>query len=839
MKTFTAIITCLYDIEQAVEANSIDDSAQLLIQLFSGTNDAVAIIEFQTFFQLNFPLATLIGSTSDGVICNADVDAQGGSLLSFTFFQATTLSVALINQDDTLQDDFQLGKKIALTLITHNTKLLITFTDGTNTNGEEYLNGITFINKDIIIAGGMAGDNGLFQKTFVFDKYNLVSSGAVAVALHSEVLQVVTNYNFAWLPIGKKLRISKSIRNRVYEIDGMSAVDLYAKYLGEEIAQQLPSIGIEFPLIFERNGTLIGRAVLYKHDDDSLTFAGNIHEGELVRFGVGNIEAILQNSYNHICELLDKSQFQPETFFIYSCMARRRFMGSYTQKELRSFAQMAPTAGFFTYGEFYHAQGENQLLNETMTSIALSESSVKTHTLVDNQMIVNDHFRINPLHVLSHLTNVVSGELEDLNNTLESRIKANRELIWKQAYLEKLTQLPNRLQLLEALPNHHNKILFLLNIDDFALINDFYGHAAGDFVLKHIAILLQEYANTEGALLFKLPSDEYALILQKAYNNEELKDTIKHILTLVQKSPALYDDNIINIELTLSAAMINTQRTGLINANLALKLAKQSSKSFLIFDESLLLAQHCEINLKMATVLRHAIKQDAIIPYVQPIFNTTTGVIEKYESLVRLRQEDGKILPPIAFLDIAHKIKLYPQITKIMVEKSFSFFKKNGLNFSLNLSFADILNQETREFIFEKIQEFDIAQQLTFEILETQQIEDELLVQKFIQKAHNQGADFAIDDFGSGFANFIHMTKMKADCIKIDGSLIKNMDTDKNARLVVETIVVFAQKLNMKTVAEFVHSKEIFDIVKELQIDYAQGYYLGKPIPLEEISHLV
>lgn len=122
-----------------------------------------------------------------------------------------------------------------------------------------------------------------------------------------------------------------------------------------------------------------------------------------------------------------------------------------------------------------------------------------------------------------------------------------------------------------------------------------------------------------------------------------------------------------------------------------------------------------------------------------------------------------------------------------------------------------------------------MAAQLTVEILETQKNDNTIVVNEFIENVYRVGASIAIDDFGSGFANFEHMTKMRSDIMKIDGSLIKNIDKDKNARLVVETIIVFARKLGKKIVAEYVHNEAVFNVVKELGIDYAQGYYLGKP----------
>ena len=835
MKTYTESIINCFDIELFIKNNNIIDSSQLLIQLFSGTTDIKVIQEFQSFFQLNFPQATLIGSTSDGVIDNSNVHARDKSVVVFTTFDTTTLVSHLVKHMENYHDDSASGKEIASKLINKYTKLLITFTDGTYTNGEEYIKGIGSVNEKTVIAGGMAGDNGRLKETFVFDKKNITSNGVVAVALNGEDLQVTTDYSFDWIPIGKKLKVTKAIKNRVYEIDGLPAVNLYAKYLGEELSKCLPQVGIEFPLIIYRDGVSIGRAVLLKHHDGSLTFAGNIAEGETVRFGIGNVDTIIKNGNYHLEHILQDSIFRPETFFIYSCMARRRFIGKHIEKEIHPFSRLAPTAGFFTYGEFYHADAKNQLLNETMTVMALSENKLP-NSLGIKDIAENDRdFEINPLHVISHLANTVSKELEDLNNTLEERIQESTNYIYKQAYLEKLTQLPNRLKLLKELSNHFGKMLLLLNIDDFTLINDFYGHHIGDYVLKDVACTLKKCADKEEAIIFKLPSDEYALILNNSYSSKELEALIKRVIYNMKSTNIDVNGHTINVDLTIGAAMITRDEAGLINADMTLKLAKRSSKNYLIFDESLMLVKHYESNLKRASLLRGAIVSDNIIPYFQPIYCTKTGVIKKYEALVRLRENDDNILNPAAFLETAQKIKLYSQITKIMIEKTFSFFKTNGYGFNLNLSFEDILNQDTRDFIFEKIEEYDIAKQLTFEILETQQMEDEAFVQEFVNTVYAYGADIAIDDFGSGFANFKHMTKMKADYIKIDGSLIKNIDTDKNALLVVETIIIFAQKLNMKTVAEFVHSKEVFDIVCELNVDYVQGYYLSKPLPIEKV----
>lgn len=830
MNTQTISITNVSEIEQFLRTKQIIDHENLLIQFFSATTDIGFITIIQEFFKKEFPASIFMGSTSDGVIENERIYESVQSVVAFTHFEKTNLSYSYVLHEETYFDSYQSGKSLAQTIYKDNTKAILSFSDGVHTNGEEFLRGISTVDKNIYIAGGMAGDNGLIKETFVFDKENIISNGAIGVAFNSDCLNLRTDYSFDWTPIGKKLLVTKAIKNRVYEIDGLSAVDLYAKYLGEELVSYLPQIGIEFPLILQREGISIGRAVIARHEDNSLSFAGNIEEGEYVQFGVGDVETILRGTDYHVRQLLNKSRFEPETFFIYSCMARRRFIGQHLEQEIQPFAKIAPSVGFFTYGEFFHSKEKNQLMNETMTVLCMTESTKKISFKPQYTVSNNKKLGINPLHIISHLSNVVSSELEELNATLEERVHKSTEEIYKQAYIDRLTDLPNRLKLIDELPDNIHKTLLLLNVDDFTLINDFYGHTIGDAVLKKLASVLNSFTFEEDANVYKLPSDEFAIIVHKVLGEKELIDFIEKLLSLISATDILYDEYLIKVTMTIAAARINIKGTGLVNADMTLKLAKKSGLNYMVFQESLMLVKHYERNLEMAQELRRAINDNDIISYYQPIYDLKTGKIEKYECLVRLKKEDGTVLSPYLFLEMSQKIKLYSNITKIMVQKTFSFFKKNKYNFGINLSFEDILNEETKSFLLDNIKKYDIAQQLTIEILETEKLENENVIKEFIDIVYELGANIAIDDFGSGFANFEHMTKIKSSYIKIDGSLIKNIDTDKNAKLVVETIIVFAQKLGMKTVAEYVHSQAVLEIVKELKIDLVQGFYLSEPL---------
>ena len=831
MKNFTFNFIDIGELSKQLDVDVVD-SSKTLIQLFCATTNLQEIKNIQVYFKTNFPNAHFIGTTTDGIIDGSDVYVNTKSVVSFTIFEDTTLKSCLLKHDNYSDNSYETGRALASELVHDDTKVIISFADGTNTNGEEYVNGISSFAPDITLSGGLAADNGLIEKTYIFNKDEVSSAGSIGVSLSNKNLNVSTSYTFDWMPIGKEMKVTKAIKNRIYEIDGMSAVDIYAKYMGQELALQLPQVGIEFPLIFEKDGVTVGRAVLFKHEDGSLTFAGNISEGDSVRFGIGSIETILKNSDYNTRKMLNKMDYRAQAVFVYSCMARRRFMNEYINDELKMLSNIGNISGFFTYGEFFHSQKANQLLNETMTILALSETNETLVPLLKTESESKYHFGVNSQHVIAHLANTVSSELAVLNSNLELRIKESADYIYKQAYYDKLTGLPNRLSLINNIHDHLGKIIILINIDDFTSINDFYGHDVGDKVLKHLASILKETTGDSKSEVFKLPSDEFAIIMDISGLSVPIEEKIKACtFRIAQESFTVSNGHSAHVSVTVAAALINEKETGLANADMTLKLAKKAGREFMVFNEDLELAKHYESNIKMANTIKNAIKDDRITPCFQPIIDIKTEKIEKYEALVRLKEENGNVLSPFHFLETSQKIRLYPEITAIMIEKTFSYFANNGSKFSINLAFSDILDDKTRTYLFRKIEEYSIAPQLTIELLETQQNDAEDSIKRFIKDVYKSGANIAIDDFGSGYANFQHMTTMDSDFMKIDGSLIKNIDRDLNARLVVETIIIFAQKLNKKTVAEFVHSKEIYEIVKSLGVDYAQGYYLGKPEP--------
>lgn len=216
-----------------------------------------------------------------------------------------------------------------------------------------------------------------------------------------------------------------------------------------------------------------------------------------------------------------------------------------------------------------------------------------------------------------------------------------------------------------------------------------------------------------------------------------------------------------------------------------------------------------EQNLIWAKRVTVALLERRIRPQFQPIMNNRTGEIEKFECLVRMLDEQAEAAPPSRFLHIGKKLRIYKGITLQMVEQVIEAFKGAPYGFSINLNCEDIADGKTNEFIGKKLEEYDLAERGLFELLELEIIMSYEQVHRFIEEFQGLGCKISIDDFGSGYSNFEHLLQLKVDFIKIDGSLIRNLDPDPNAAVITEGIVNFARNLNMLTVAELVHSDSV------------------------------
>ena len=418
MQSYSHKYTSTNKLEDFIKSNKFKNEKNCLIQVFSGQIDQNFLQCVLESLKTTLPQAHIIGSTTDGEIQDQEVSLRE-TIISFSCFDNVSLRSGFVEGANSKENAKELYSKIA----NDKTRLIIAFSDGMYANGEDILDTFNELNSEMIVAGGMAADNARFQKTYVMHNKTLSSQGLVGVSFESEELQVNTHYSFDWVPIGNEMIITRSEGNRVYEINGISAYETYKKYLGINAAKKLPRIGVEFPLIIQEDGIDVARANLKKYDDGSLSFAGNVPQGSRVRFGVGNPELILSHGRENAQAI---RQYPVESVFIYSCMARRRFLQENIEAELELYPKSIPVSGFFTYGEFFSSNKKNSLLNQSMTMLILSEKKdllAEEKSPLFERHIEEENEYAETLEALAHLVNVSSYDLKTLNKSLEQRVE--------------------------------------------------------------------------------------------------------------------------------------------------------------------------------------------------------------------------------------------------------------------------------------------------------------------------------------------------------------------------------------------------------------------------------
>jgi EAL domain-containing protein (putative c-di-GMP-specific phosphodiesterase class I) len=295
----------------------------------------------------------------------------------------------------------------------------------------------------------------------------------------------------------------------------------------------------------------------------------------------------------------------------------------------------------------------------------------------------------------------------------------------------------------------------------------------------------------------------------------------------------IYEDKIFQFMMSGGIAYGKKKKL-LAYADMALKDAKKRNMQLSVYDEEEKLEQVHKDDIACHAKLIQAIDEKKVISYFQPIVPIQDNSLPvKYESLVRI-DHNGSIIPPFRFIDVAKVNRVYHKITRAVIHNTLSVIEKYKIPCSLNISLVDIDNVRTMAHFFEIVQNFEYNDLLTVELLETEDFKNYDDVYNFCVKVRSYGIKVALDDFGSGYSNFSHILHLPVDYIKIDASLISNIDRDLNSRLMVETIVDLAHKLHVSTIAEFVSSEDILVVIKTLGVDYAQGFHLGKPEPIEK-----
>lgn len=392
--------------------------------------------------------------------------------------------------------------------------------------------------------------------------------------------------------------------------------------------------------------------------------------------------------------------------------------------------------------------------------------------------------------------------------------------------------------------------LCYLDLDQFKVVNDTCGHIAGDELLKQLATLLQSKVRGVDTLA-RLGGDEFGILLEGCplAKAQQIANTLR---STVKEFRFVWQDKSFEVGCSIGLVTITAQTDTisdlLIAADAACYMAKDLGRNRVYSykpDDKELARRHGE--MQWVTRLNTALKSDHFELYYQTIIAVSKdehiGEGERGEILLRLRDKHGQHIPPMAFIPAAERYGLMPAIDRWVIEKVFTLFDGTPLKsrnkigcLAINLSGQSLSDETFLQFVLDKLDASTIkSHQLCFEITETAAISNLQGAMKLIDCLRERGCRFALDDFGSGLSSFAYLKNLHVDFLKIDGHFVRDIADDPIDLAMVESINHIGHVMGIKTVAEFVESESVINKLKELGVDYAQGYHIAKPKPLSEV----
>jgi len=428
------------------------------------------------------------------------------------------------------------------------------------------------------------------------------------------------------------------------------------------------------------------------------------------------------------------------------------------------------------------------------------------------------------------------------------------EQIAYQASHDALTGLVNRSQfdiyIQQAVDNVQTKqqtdVLCYLDLDQFKVVNDTCGHLAGDELLRQLGHLLKLQIR-RGDILGRLGGDEFGILMHHCSLDDAYQACTK-LKTVIQDFQFGWEDRSYSVGVSIGLAPINHCCSNAVDvlkeADAACYAAKEHGRNrvhiFRPDDEELALRQG---EMQWVEKIRQGIELNQFVLYGQlivPIEKKGEGL--HFETLIRYRDENGRIVPPGAFLSAAERYNIASLLDKWVIEHLFDWlahhpdFLTQLSVCSVNLSGLSMSDETMMDFIDKMFEQYAIpTHKICFEVTETAAIDNLTYAMEFIQHWRQRGCSFSLDDFGSGLSSFAYLKNLPVDYLKIDGLFVKDILDDPVDLAMVKSINEVGHVMSKKTIAEFVENQQILDLLNTLGVDYAQGYGLAKPVPLDEL----
>ena len=837
MRTVSFLYKDEVSLKALIEEQALDCTVPYLIRIYTAIASRKEAAQLARTLQAQFPQAQIIGCSASGVIFQ-DQQYSDQTLVLIDDYEKAHFQTAFFTWKN--KSAAEIGRELAAFANRAEAQLMHVLCSDHYYDIHACIEAFNHSNSSTKLVGGIAGDIlPLNVTSYVFNGSGVLDQAIVAAAIGGSALTVYNEVNISHEPVSEKYRLTGCDGSYWDSVDGIPAEAWLREQLGIEQAAGYSSWQeiaendeiVRFPMILENHH---GASRMLKYDASAGRISQNFSQIPVnteFRIGYTSPTACIQRCYE-ICSTI--SDIPIENLFVYDCLFRRLYLHNCAEWELSPFCGYG-VCGAFILGEISNLNGVNEFLNGACCLVGTAENQVYLRPdsrVFDDLGEIADDTQDLLNYVLKKQREAVTRKNEYLMGELLKKQQGFQEKLMVDVH----TGLGNYIKYKEENKLRSYDKLVMIQVENAEAIRSQLGQDQYLALLGQAADQIQTFLRTlvqdQGLTSYLLNEETLFAAAGPAMSEDQF-------LSLVH---ALFDKfqfiKIHDIQKTVLCRFVVVlhQQDMVERALNTLHANRHRQTSFLICDHEADEPLSSIEEFKIIDVLTRALENDGVVPYFQGIWDNQTQSISHYEALMRIIDVDGTVYAPAFFMDTAKKYHLYSYLSERMYERVFSLFAGRGESVSLNFSAYDINSQKMQQLIFEQLEKAAHPEHFILEILEDEPFRDVETLRRFIHKIRQYGVQIAIDDFGSGYSNFLQLMELNPDYLKIDGEIIRHLHQSETHRKLLRAITVLGREFNMKIVAEFVENKAIQSHILDYGIQYSQGFYFYKPAGFDQLA---
>ena len=816
--------------EEFLDGIRADRNKKQLVRVHSSVHNMESMQGLAKQIQDRLPNAVIIGCSTPGVICEGRI-VKGSCLISVTEFENSEVKLGMFSckqADGADKTGEALGEEISEQFVQGKKGLMLLFMPVTYYRTARFVAEMNRRNPYLKMCGGTtyAADENYVNAgntAYVLAGTQTSVTDMAAVLISGEGLSVYENVICGIEQVGRKYEITGVEGNYLTQVENEDAAKWYTGLLGEEELMQDPSLAGLFPLIREVAGQQIAYNLVFQpyielgspykeNKQNRVSMFTEIVPG--MKFALGYFEP--QKIVNQLSAVYQELKEEPvEAMFAYDCLSRMWMLHDCATWEVGQF-YTTNMSGALLAGEISNIENRNIYANSTFVVAGISENP-EARLLLRRKALANvSALQHNNVQMINYL-------LKAGNKQLSKELSAQQEQMRQAMFWCEELGMPNQTRYIYECDKLGLDKIAVFNVKNDKLLRVFMGQTAFVEEWKKIYKKASVRFMTKGLHAYSYGDYSLMVAASGGVEDEEFVSCIREIYEYLNSG--VYKDS----AFTYSCAVVLHEEDALQKVEEAIQYGIRHKKNFVQYHEVPAEVISVKEEMHMLQVLREALAEDRIVPYFQGIHDNRSDKINLYEALMRIQDAQGKLYFPAQFLPVAKDYNLYETMSIMMVKKVMTMFLDKDVRVSINLNVQDIYDRDLLRTIFNGLEKAKHPENFIFELVESEEVNDYQFVKQFADSVHSHGAKMAIDDFGSGFANLLHIIRLDPDIVKLDGAIIKEIGNDEKCREFVELITEWCRRREKEVVAEFVENECIQQIMEEIGITYSQGYYYAKP----------